>query len=249
MHENIKKVALVTGASSGIGQASAIRIARDHFFVLVHFNKNRDGAEKTVDAIVKAGGQAEAIGFDVRQSQAIDSVLNDWFANHPNLSWEILVNNAGLHIDNLAGIMSDEAFEDVLKTNTFGAFYLMRSAVRKMLRNRCGCIVNVASLSGQIGNVGQVNYAASKAALIAMTKTLAMEVGPRGIRVNAVSPGIIETEMVTSIPNLDQIKNRIPLQRFGRAEEVASVIAFLISQDASYITGHTLSVNGGLLPT
>ena len=125
----------------------------------------------------------------------------------------------------------------------------MRYCVRKMLRQRSGAIVNVSSLSGQTGNAGQINYSASKAALIAMTKTLAMEVGPRGIRVNAVAPGLIETEMIKDVPNLDAFKERIPLRRLGRPEEVASVVSFLLSGEASYVTGHTLSINGGLFPS
>jgi len=246
---NKKAVALVTGASSGIGRAIALRLARENNFVLVHFHKNRPGADETVRLIAAADGAAEAIGFDVKDSKAIESHLNDWFGANAESTLAALVNNAGVHIDNLAGLLSDEAFDDVLKTNTYGPFYLMRYCVRKMLRQRSGAIVNVASLSGQTGNAGQINYSASKAALIAMTKTLATEVGPRGIRVNAVAPGLIETEMIKDVPQLDAFKERIPLRRLGRPEEVASVVSFLLSPDASYVTGHTLSINGGLFPS
>jgi len=179
----------------------------------------------------------------------MEACLGAWLKERPGRWIEVLVNNAGIHIDNLAGLLSDEAFDDVLKTNTYGPFYLMRTVVRGMLRKRSGAIVNVASLAGQTGNAGQINYAASKAALIAMTKTLALEVGSRGIRVNAVSPGLIQTEMIQGVPHLDALLSRIPLQRVGRPEEVASAVAFLVSDEASYITGHTLSVNGGLFPT
>lgn len=246
---NKKAVALVTGGSSGIGRAIAVRLAREDQHVLVHFHKNRPGAEETVRQIADAGGSAEAMGFDVKDSKAIESHLNDWFGANAESPLAALVNNAGVHIDNLAGLLSDEAFDDVLKTNTYGPFYLMRYCVRKMLRQRSGAIVNVSSLSGQMGNAGQINYAASKAALIAMTKTLATEVGPRGIRVNAVAPGLIETEMLKKVPNLPALTERIPLRRLGRPEEVASVVAFLLSGEASYITGHTLSINGGLFPS
>jgi 3-oxoacyl-[acyl-carrier protein] reductase len=240
-------IALVTGASSGIGQAIALRLARDGYHILVHFNRNHAGAEETFDGIKKTGGSAEVIQFDVKDRAAIDAALSQRFSNQP---WpEILVNNAGLHRDNLTGMMSDDEFSEVLFTNTFGPFYLMRSCVKHMIRHRAGCIVNIASLAGQTGNPGQINYSASKAALIAMTRTLSSEVGSRGIRVNAVAPGLIETEMIQNIPQLEDFKGRIPLRRFGTADEVAGVVSFLCSKDAAYVTGQTIGVNGGLLPS
>lgn len=238
-----RAMALVTGSSSGIGRAIAQRLAKDGFHVLVHYNSNMAGAEETLNTIREAGGSCETIHFDVRDSASIDAALEKFKNIH------VLVNNAGTHKDGLAGLMTDQQFDDVLKTNTYGAFYLMRWCVRRMLKMRAGSIVNVASISGQTGNAGQINYAASKAALIAMTKSLAMEVGARGIRVNAVAPGLIETEMISEIPFLEEIKKRIPLGRIGNADEVAGAVSFLCSKDATYITGHTLSVNGGLFPT
>jgi 3-oxoacyl-[acyl-carrier protein] reductase len=145
--------------------------------------------------------------------------------------------------------MSDSAFDSVMKTNVYGPFTLMRFCVRKMLKLRTGCIVNIASLAGQTGNAGQINYAASKAALIAMTKTLSTEVGQRNIRVNAVAPGLIQTDMISSIPMLEEFKKRIPMGRFGTPDEVAGVVSFLCGPDSTYITGHTISVNGGLFPS
>jgi len=245
-------IALVTGGSSGIGQAIARRLARDGFHVLIHFNRNKSGADATLAAIQEAAGSAECIQFDVKDSKAVDQELNSYFSQPGQLRpISVLVNNAGIHNDGLAGLMSDEAFDQVMQTNVYGPFYLLRWSIRKMIRQRAGCIVNISSLAGQAGNPGQINYAASKAALIAMTKTLAMEAGSRGIRVNAVAPGLIETEMVNSIPQnlLDDLKKRIPLGRLGYADEVAGAVAFLCSKDAGYITGHTLSVNGGMLPT
>jgi 3-oxoacyl-[acyl-carrier protein] reductase len=238
-------VALVTGSSSGIGRAIALRLARDGHHVLVHYNSNAKGAEETFSQIQAARGSAEIIQFEVKDPQSIEKAVE------AIKSIAVLVNNAGIHEDGLAGLMSDAAFDNVMKTNVYGPFYLLRWCARKMIRQRSGCIVNIASLAGQTGNPGQINYAASKAALIAMTKTLAMEAGSRGIRVNAVSPGLIETEMLNDIPAtyMDEMKKRIPLGRLGTADEVAGVVSFLCSKDATYITGHTLSVNGGLFPS
>lgn len=247
-----QSVALVTGSSSGIGRAISVRLARDGFHVLVHYNSNAGGAEKTLSLIRSQGGTGEMIHFDVKDSKSIETTLDAWTKSGGSPSpISVLVNNAGIHVDGLAGLMSDGAFDDVMKTNVYGPFYLLRWCVRKMMRQRAGSIVNISSLAGQTGNPGQINYAASKAALIAMTKTLAMEVGSRGIRVNAVAPGLIETDMLKEIPAamMEELKKRIPLGRLGNADEVAGAVAFLCSKDASYITGHTLSVNGGILPT
>lgn len=244
-----KGLALITGSSSGIGQAVAVRLACDGFRILVHYNRNEKGAAATLHAVREAGGDGEILRFDTSKSEETQNALETFFHSQPpDTRLEVLVNNAGIHKDGLVGLMSDEAFDEVMKTNVYGAFYLMRFCVRKMMRQRSGSIVNMASISGQTGNAGQVNYAASKAALIAMTKSLAMEVGSRGIRVNAVAPGIIETEMSAEIPFLEELKKRIPLGRTGKAEEVAGAVSFLCSQDASYISGCTLSVNGGLFP-
>lgn len=242
-----KGFTLVTGSSSGIGRAIAVRLAKDGVPVLVHFNRNEKGARETLDLITAAGGRGEIVGFDTTDGGAIERALDGFFKDRAE-PLDGLVNNAGIHKDTLLGLMSDESFDGVMKTNVYGPFYLMRWCVKRMLRQRRGVIVNMSSLAGQTGNAGQVNYAASKAALIAMTKSLAMEVGARGIRVNAVAPGLIETEMIQDLPGLDEMKKRIPLGRFGRPEEVAGVVSFLCSDDASYITGATISVNGGLFP-
>lgn len=247
--KSAKKMVLVTGASSGIGQAVAIRLAKDGFHVVIHYNKNQKGAEETFSQINAIKGTAEVVQFDVKDSKAMETAIEKVFTTREGLTPFALVNNAGLHRDNLAGLMSDEEFDDVLKTNTSGPFYLTRHVLRKLLRLRAGSIVNISSLAGQTGNPGQINYAASKAALIAMTKTLAMEVGVRGIRVNAVAPGLIETEMIKGIPQIEEYKKRIPMNRFGTPNEVAGAVSFLCSDDSTYITGHTISVNGGLFPS
>jgi 3-oxoacyl-[acyl-carrier protein] reductase len=246
--EFAKHLALVTGSSSGIGRAVAKRLAKDGFHVLVHYNRNEKGAAETLEAITSAGGRGQLLRFDSQNKEEIEKSLTDALAAHPDLRLDVLVNNAGIAKDTLLGIMSDEAFDSVMKTNVYGPFYLMRFCIRKMLRQRSGCVVNMASLSGQTGNAGQANYAASKAALIAMTKSLAMEVGGRSIRVNAVAPGLIETEMIEKIPFIEEMKKRIPLGRVGSPDEVAGTVSFLCSPDAGYITGATISVNGGLFP-
>lgn len=243
-----KHLALVTGSSSGIGRAVAIRLAREGYHVLVHYNRNEVGASETLATILENGGRGQLLRFDTQNKDEIEKTLSDVLAAHPDQRLDVLVNNAGITKDTLLGLMSDEAFDSVMKTNVYGPFFLMRFCIRKMLRQRGGSIVNMASLAGQTGNAGQLNYAASKAALIAMTKSLAMEVGTRGVRVNAVAPGLIETEMIQGIPFLEEMKKRIPLGRIGRAEEVAGTVAFLCSEDAGYITGATISVNGGLFP-
>lgn len=242
------QLALVTGSSSGIGRAVALRLAAEGFYVLVHFNKNEVGASVTLKAITDAGGSGRILRFDSQDKEEIEKNLSETLTELSDYRLEVLVNNAGITKDTLLGLMSDEAFDSVIKTNVYGPFYLMRFCIKKMLRQRSGSIVNMASLSGQTGNAGQFNYAASKGALIAMTKSLALEVGSRGIRVNAVAPGLIETEMIENLPFLAEMKKRIPLGRLGKPEEVASAVAFLCSPDAAYITGATISVNGGLFP-
>ena len=250
---NAKGLALVTGSSSGIGRAIAIRLAKDGFRVLVHYGQNEAKAIETRDAIVTAGGSAELIQFDVQDPKEIEAAMEKFAsknaAEKEPLKFDVLVNNAGIHKDTLLGLMSDEQFDSVIKTNLYGPFYLMRWWIRKMIRQKRGTIVNIASLAGQTGNAGQMNYAASKAGLIAMTRSLAMEVGGRGIRVNAVAPGFIETPMLEEIPMLDEMIKRIPLGRVGTVNEVAGAVSFLCSEDATYITGSTISVNGGMYPS
>lgn len=245
----IKRTALITGASSGIGRAIALRLARDGFHILAHYNSNAQGAETTFSEVQKLGGTCDVVQFDVADSKAVDTAIEKYFVKTDARSPFALINNAGIHKDTLTGLMSDEEFNSVMRTNVSGPFYLMRACVKKFIRERQGVVVNISSLSGQTGNPGQINYAASKAGLIAMTKTLAMEVGSRGIRINAVAPGLIETEMIQSIPQLEDYKNRIPMKRFGKPDEVAGVVSFLCSDDSSYVTGHTVSVNGGLFPS
>ena len=238
----MSKYVLVTGASSGIGQAVAVRLAQDGFTILVHYNSNIAGAEKTLSMVQKFSPQSCLTQFNVLEFDQIETALRDFDV-------EMLVNNAGMHLDGMALMMSNDNFEKVVKTNLFGPFYVTKICAKKMLLNRKGVIVNISSLSGQTGNAGQINYSASKAGLIAMTKTLCKELGPRGIRVNAVAPGLIETEMIETIPGIELLKKQIPMGRAGKPEEVASVVSFLCSENSSYVQGHTISVNGGLFPS
>lgn len=234
---------LVTGASSGIGSAIAKRLAKDGYKILLHYNKQKERAESILLELKEISPlDHQIIQFDISNSEQVESQLKSF-------EIQILINNAGIHKDNLMLLMSAENFEQVIQTNLLGSFYVSKVCAKKMLLKRNGIIVNMASLAGQTGNSGQANYAASKAGLIAMTKTLATELGPRGIRVNAVAPGLIDTEMIQNLPHLEEIKSRIPLKRIGMPEEVAGVVSFLCSADASYIQGHTISVNGGLFPS
>lgn len=238
----MSKIALITGASSGIGRAIAYRLAKDGFTIIAHYNSNKTGAEETLNNIFEIAPQLahKLIQFDLKNLADIEKKVQEIS------QIDILINNAGLHKDAPALLMDNNSFSQIIETNLYGPFALMKVCGKKMLLKRNGIIVNIASLAGQTGNPGQANYASSKAGLIALTKTVAMELGSRGIRVNAVAPGFIETDMINDVKSLESFKSRIPLGRVGKASEVASVVSFLCSDDSSYITGHTISVNGGL---
>lgn len=240
----MSKIALVTGASSGIGQEVAIRLAKDGLTVLVHYHQNEKGALETLEKmkLVSENQSHQLIQFNQSDLKDIEAKID------PIERIDVLVNNAGLHKDAPTLMMENSRFSEVLETNLYGPFVLMKLCGKKMLLNRQGVMVNIASLAGQMGNAGQGNYAASKAGLIALTKTLAVELGSRGIRVNAVSPGLIETEMLKDLKDKEVYNKKIPLGRIGTAKEVANVVAFLCSDEASYITATTINVNGGFHP-
>ena len=240
------KYALVTGGSRGLGRAVSLKLAAMNWPVIINYQSNLAAAEETKQLMEEQGGQAELLPFDVSKKEEVEAALDQWEAAHPEDYIAVLVNNAGIRRDNVMFMMSDDEWHNVLDTSLNGFFYITRRLLKHMMpRRRGGRIVNMASLSGLKGMAGQTNYSAAKAALIGATKALAQEVAPRGVTVNAVAPGFIETDMTRDLPQ-EELKKLIPVGRFGRPEEVAATVAFLVSEDAAYITGEVISVNGGL---
>ena len=237
--------ALVTGASRGIGRSISKRLAKDGFCVLLNYCSNHAAAQETLSEIEAEGGHAELLLFDVSNEASMDEALEKWAAAHPDDYISVLVNNAGIRMDNLMVFMQDEQWHKVIDTSLNGFFYVTRRLVKQMMTHRYGRIVNVTSLSGLKGLPGQTNYSAAKAAIIGATKALAQEVAPRKVTVNAVAPGFIATDMTKDLNEAD-LKKMIPVGRFGKPEEVASLVSFLASAESSYITGEVISINGGL---
>lgn len=239
------KYALVTGASRGLGKATAIRLAKDGFAVIINYMSNKEAAEDTLRQIEAQGGTGELLPFDVASAEAIEKALETWSAAHPDDYISVLVNNAGIRQDNLMIFMQEDQWNRVIDTTLNGFFYITRRLLKDMMTHRSGRIINMASLSGLKGMPGQTNYSAAKAALIGATKALAQEVAARKVTVNAIAPGFISTDMTKEL-NEAELKKLVPLGRFGKPEEVAALASFLASDDAAYITGQVISINGGL---
>lgn len=239
------KYALITGASRGIGRACAIELAKQGLNIIINYCSRDDLAEDVKNTVVEYGVVAELLKFDVSDSAQIEAAIENWELTHPDDYIDVLVNNAGIRRDSLLIFMQNQQWHEVLNTTLNGFFYLTRRLLKNMMTKRHGRIINMASLSGIKGLPGQVNYSAAKAAIIGATKALAQEVAPRKVTVNAIAPGFIETDMTGDLP-VNELKKMIPMARFGKPEEVASLVGFLSSDNAAYITGEVISINGGL---
>ena len=246
MRDFENKVVLVTGGSRGIGRAIALEFAKRGATTVISYAGNEAAATDTVKLLTDAGAKAKAVRFDVADSAACSAAVDEVMKEFGRL--DVLVNNAGVAIDGLLMRFKDDDWDKTLDTNLKGAFSLMRAVSRPMMKQKGGAIVNVSSIVGETGNGGQAAYAASKAGLIGLTKSVAKELSSRNIRVNAVTPGFIDTDMTAAIPAelKEKMLGQIPLGRLGSAEEVAKTVAFLASDAASYVTGEVLKVNGGM---
>lgn len=239
------KFALVTGGSRGIGKAICLEIAKQGYHILINYRSNTEEAENTLNQIKDNGGSGELMKFDVSNPKEIKTSLDNWKEKNPESIIEVLINNAGIRKDALLVWMKDEDWNDVINTNLDSFYYITKHLIQDMIVNKYGRIVNVVSLSGIKGLPGQTNYSAAKAGVIAASKALAQEIAKKNITVNCVAPGFIKTDMTAELEEKD-FKRMIPMNRFGKAEEVANVVTFLASPNASYITGEVISVNGGL---
>ena len=240
------RYALVTGGSRGIGRAICIKLAAMGYPVVINYLGNQEAAEATKSAIEQMGGTAQLLRFDISNPQAIEEAIEMWENSHPNDYIAVLVNNAGIRRDNLMVFMQNSEWHNVIDTTLNGFFYTTRRVLKGMMTKRFGRIINITSLSGLKGMPGQCNYSAANAALIGATKALAQEVAPRKVTVNAVAPGFIESDMTKELPK-EELAKMVPMKRFGKPEEVASLVGFLAGEESSYITGEVISINGGLL--
>ncbi len=237
-----KKIALITGASRGIGASIALKLAEDGYSIWANYKSNREAAETLKKSVEAKGVECLLLPFDVASAQETEKTLKPLLEKEVP---DVLVNNAGITRDSLLVWMTEKDWKDVLDTSLNGYFNVTRLVVFGMMQKRSGCVVNISSTAGQSGLPGQGNYSAAKAGIIGASKSLSMEVAGRGIRVNVVCPGFIDTEMTAKLP-VDEIVKRIPMKRIGKPEEVSSVVSFLCSPGAAYITGQVIGVNGGI---
>lgn len=239
-------IVLVTGGSKGIGADIAFNLARKGLTVILNFNTNEEKALAVSEQIKKEQGKCEIKKFDVSNFEEVEMAINEIVDKYKKIDY--LVNNAGIVADNLLIKMKEDEFDKVIQTNLYGTFNCSKAALKYMIKQKFGVIVNIASVIGVMGNAGQVNYAASKAGIIGFTLSLAKEVGSRNIRVNAIAPGFIETDMTNSLNILQKklLTDKIPLRRLGSGEDVANLVAFLLNEEASYITGEVIKISGGL---
>ena len=238
-----KKVALVTGASRGIGKACALELAKAGYDVVINYAGNEEAANATVKEIEKHGVKAKAVKFDVSNKEEVDKSLTSIIEEFERI--DVLINNAGITRDGLFIRMNAEAWEAVINTNLNSAYYVTNPVSKVMIKQRTGCIINMASIAGVYGNAGQANYSAAKAGMIGFTKALAKELASRGIRVNAIAPGFIQTDMTKDL-NTEKIVEAIPLKALGTVEDIAKTVRFL-AVDGTYITGQVIGVDGGLV--
>lgn len=239
-----KKVALVTGASRGIGKACALELAAAGCDVVINYAGNVEAADKTVEELKALGANAESYKFDVSNQEEVDEAIAKIIEKYGRI--DVLVNNAGITRDDLFIRMGADKWNAVINTNLNSAFYVSKPVVKLMMKQRSGAIINTTSVVGLYGNPGQANYSAAKAGLVGFTKSLAKELGSRGIRVNAVAPGFIATDMTKDLGNTDEYMKMIPLKRMGEAVDIAKAVKFL-ALDADYVTGQVLQVDGGLI--
>ncbi len=238
-----KKVALVTGGSRGIGKACAIELAKAGCDVIINYAGNEEAANKTVEELKALGSNSKAMKFDVSNQELVEAAIKEIMDEYKRI--DVLVNNAGITRDGLFMRMSAQNWLDVINTNLNSAYFVTNPVSKIMIKQRSGAIVNMASISGIYGNAGQANYSTAKAGLIGFTKALAKELASRNIRVNAVAPGFIQTDMTKDLPQ-EQIVDKIPLKRLGEPEDIAKTVKFL-ALDTTYITGQVIGVDGGLV--
>jgi 3-oxoacyl-[acyl-carrier protein] reductase len=238
-----KKLAIITGAGRGIGRATALEMAGAGYFVIINYKSNAEAAAQTLNLVRAAGGDGEILQFDVTDSAAVKDNIAGIVERHGRIN--VLVNNAGISADGLFLLLGEDEWDNVINTTLKGFYNMTKPVLREMIKNKEGSIVSVSSVSALMPNRGQANYAAAKAGIIGASRSLAAEVARFGVRVNVVAPGLIETDMIKDAP-IAEIKKAIPMARLGQPQEVARVIRFLCSDDASYITGQTISINGGM---